>query len=96
MQTRSVQSMAEFVAHEWAESIVSDVFPNDADKVVSGRFSWQLLRMCFVINTNPKVVGSVAAEGTGTKPVAERTDLLRRCRQAGRELSRNVNHRPLR
>ncbi len=55
MQTRSVQSMAEFVAHEWAESIVSDVFPNDADKVVSGQFSWQLLRMRFVINTNPNV-----------------------------------------
>jgi hypothetical protein len=55
MQTRSVQSMASFLANEWADSIVSDAFPNDADAVVSQRFAWEHLRMRFVINTNPNI-----------------------------------------
>ncbi|MBU7004169.1 MAG: hypothetical protein HXS50_01285 [Theionarchaea archaeon] len=55
MQTRSVQSMASFLANEWASSIISDAFPNDADAVVSQRFAWEHLRMRFVINTNPNI-----------------------------------------
>ena len=55
MQTRSVQSMASFLAHEWADSIISEAFPNDADAVVSQRFAWEHLRMRFVINTNPSI-----------------------------------------
>ena len=55
MQTRSVQSMADFIAHPWAESVVSDVFPNDADRVVSDRYSWERLYVRYVINSNPNV-----------------------------------------
>jgi len=55
VQSRSVQSMADFIAHPWAESIVSDMFPNDADRVVSDRYSWENLFVRYVINTNPNV-----------------------------------------
>jgi len=55
MQTRSVQSMASFLANEWADSIISEAFPNDADAVVRQRFAWEHLRMRFVINTNPDI-----------------------------------------
>lgn len=71
MQTRSVQSMADFLAHEWAQSIVSEVFPNDADAVVSQRFSWEHLRMRFVINTNPNIppIFTPYKELEGVEPV---------------------------
>ena len=55
MQDRSVMSMAEYIAHPWADSILSDPFPNDADRVVSGKFSYEVLPMRYVINTNPNI-----------------------------------------
>ncbi len=57
IQDRSVMSMAEYIAVEWARSIVADVFPNDAPKVVSGKFYWDGSRLSlrYVVNTNPNV-----------------------------------------
>ncbi len=57
IQDRSVMSMAEYIAAEWAQSIVSEVFPNDAPKVVSGKFYWDhsSLSLRYVINTNANV-----------------------------------------
>lgn len=54
-QDRSVMSMAEYIAHPWAESIISDAFPNDADKVVSQKFAFENIFLRYVINTNPNV-----------------------------------------
>jgi len=56
LQDRSVMSMAEYIAHPWARSIISDAFPNDADKVVSQmKWSYEVMTLRFVINTNPQV-----------------------------------------
>jgi len=55
LQDRSVMSMAEWIAHPWAESIISDAFPSDADKVVSQKFAYELLPLRYVVNTNPKI-----------------------------------------
>jgi len=55
-QDRSVMSMAESIAHPWARSIISDAFPNDADKVVGQiKWSYDVMSLRFVINTNPRV-----------------------------------------
>ncbi len=55
LQDRSVMSMADFIAHPWAESMVSDAFPNDADKVLGQRFAFENLPYRVVINTNPNM-----------------------------------------
>ncbi len=55
LQDRSVMSMAEWIAHPWADSIISDAFPNDADKVVSQKFSYERVGLRYVVNTNPSI-----------------------------------------
>ena len=53
---RSVISMAEHIAHEWAESELSLAFPNDAIAVVSQRpFSFNNRLFRYEINSNPQV-----------------------------------------
>ncbi len=54
MQTRSVMSIAAYIAHPWADSVLSDAFPNDADKVVSMAYACDG-PMRVRINTNPEV-----------------------------------------
>jgi hypothetical protein len=56
MNDRSVMSMAGSIAGPWADSILSDAFPNDADAVV-GLQNWCGFNMPvrYVINTNPNV-----------------------------------------
>ena len=55
MNTRSVMSMADSIAHPWADSILSDAFPNDADAVVAQK-NWCFPRSVrYVINTNPSL-----------------------------------------
>ncbi len=53
---RSIMSMASAVAGPWADSILSDAFPNDADAVI-GLQVWCgfNIRVRYVINTNPNV-----------------------------------------
>jgi len=55
LQDRSVMSMAEWIAHPWADSIISDAFPNDADSVVSQKFSYERVGLRYVVNDNPSV-----------------------------------------
>ncbi len=55
MQTRSVMSMHLGISKPWADSILSDAFPNDADAVVSMDYTLHSLPMRVVINTNPRV-----------------------------------------
>jgi hypothetical protein len=55
MNDRSVMSMASSIGGAWADSILSDAFPNDADAVV-GLQGWCYNRpVRYVINTNPGV-----------------------------------------
>jgi hypothetical protein len=56
LNTRSVTSMAAWLGHPWAISVVSDAFPNDADKVVGqGEYTYTRLPLRFKINTNPEI-----------------------------------------
>jgi len=55
MQTRSVMSMHTGISVPWAESILSEAFPNDADAVVSLDYTLHSQPMRVVINTNPQV-----------------------------------------
>jgi len=54
MQTRSVMSVSLALSTAWAESILSEAFPNDADAVVRVDYSWSG-PMRVVINTHPQV-----------------------------------------
>ncbi len=61
MAERSVMSSNTETAVPWAESIISDTFPNDADAVVR-LGTWCLMRQVrYVINTNPGVPPVYAA-----------------------------------
>ena len=54
-QTRSVMSMADSIAHPWADSVLSDAFPNDADAVVAQK-NWCFMRAIrYIINSNPNI-----------------------------------------
>ncbi len=55
MQTRSVMSMHSYISIPWAESKLSEAFPNDADAVVSIDYRFHDFPMRVVINTNPQV-----------------------------------------
>jgi len=55
MQERSVMSMHDYIAKPWADSILSDAFPNDADAVVSIDYRLHSAPMRVVINSNPRV-----------------------------------------
>jgi hypothetical protein len=75
MQDRSVMSMAGGIAGPWADSIISEAFPNDADAVVllGSWCFWTQIR--YVINTNPNVppvyspyIGLKGTEYTFTPP----------------------------
>ena len=55
MQTRSVMSMHTGISIPWANSILSDAFPNDADAVVAIDYRLHSDPMRVVINTNPEV-----------------------------------------
>jgi len=56
LQDRSVMSMASYIAHEWADSIISDAFPNDADAVVAhDKWAYEQMGLRYVINTNQNV-----------------------------------------
>jgi len=55
MQSRSVMSMHAYISVPWANSIVSDAFPNDADAVVTMEYRLHHDPMKVVINTNPNV-----------------------------------------
>ncbi len=55
MQERSVMSMHSYISIPWAESILSDAFPNDADAVVSIDYTLHQHPMRVVINTNENV-----------------------------------------
>jgi hypothetical protein len=53
---RSVMSMAEYIAHEWADSELALAFPNDAPAVVSQNpFSFNNRLFRYIINTHPQV-----------------------------------------
>ena len=54
MQTRSVMSVSADLSTAWAQSVLSDAFPNDADVVISVDYTWSG-PMRVVINTNPQV-----------------------------------------
>jgi len=55
VNTRSVMSMADSIAGPWADSILSDAFPNDADAVVAQR-NWCFPKpIRYVINSNPNL-----------------------------------------
>jgi hypothetical protein len=54
-QDRSVMSMAEYIAHAWAQSFLSEAFPSDAQKVVSQKFYHERMYLRHVINNNPNV-----------------------------------------
>jgi hypothetical protein len=53
---RSIMSMAAHIAAPWADSVLSDAFPNDADAVL-GMQDWCGFNIMvrYVINTNPEV-----------------------------------------
>ncbi len=55
LNTRSVMSMHDYIGIPWADSILSDAFPNDADQVVSLDYTLHDDPMKVVINTHPKV-----------------------------------------
>jgi hypothetical protein len=55
MQERSVMSMHGIISGPWADSILSDAFPNDADAVVSMDYTLHSDPMRVVINANPNV-----------------------------------------
>jgi len=55
MQSRSVMSMHNYISVPWADSIVSDAFPNDADAVVRMDYTLHEEPMRVVINANPDV-----------------------------------------
>lgn len=55
MQTRSVMSMHTWISTPWADSILSDAFPNDADAVVAIDYRLHSAPMRVVINTNPQI-----------------------------------------
>ncbi|MBU7004541.1 MAG: hypothetical protein HXS50_03170 [Theionarchaea archaeon] len=53
---RSVMSMAEYIAQEWAASELALAFPNDAPAVVAHRpFSFNNRLFRYVINTHPQI-----------------------------------------
>jgi hypothetical protein len=55
MNDRSVMSMADSIAHPWADSILSDAFPNDADAVVAQK-NWCFMKpVRYMINTNTNI-----------------------------------------
>jgi len=55
MQTRSVMSMHTGISIPWADSILSEAFPNDADAVVAIDYRFHGDPMRVVINTNTEV-----------------------------------------
>ncbi len=55
LQTRSVMSMHTGISIPWADSVLSDAFPNDADAVVAIDYRLHGLPMRVVINSNPNV-----------------------------------------
>lgn len=55
IQDRSVMSTGEWISIPWAESMLSNAFPNDADRVVGQRYSFSQLTLRYVINSNPNV-----------------------------------------
>ncbi len=55
MQDRSVMSMSASIAGPWADSILSEAFPNDADAVVMTQNWCFRMPVRYVINTNPSV-----------------------------------------
>ena len=55
MQERSVMSMHPYISMPWAESILSDAFPNDADAVVSVDYRFHSAPMRVVINTHEHI-----------------------------------------
>jgi hypothetical protein len=55
MQTRSVMSGHGYISIPWAESMLSDAFPNDADAVVSTDYVFHGLPMRVVFNRHPGV-----------------------------------------
>jgi hypothetical protein len=55
MQTRSVMSMHTGISVPWANSILSDAYPNDADSVVAIDYTLHGPAMRVVINTHPEV-----------------------------------------
>ncbi len=55
MNTRSVMSMHIYISTPWAQSVLSDAFPNDADAVVSTDYTLHQYPMRVVINTNENV-----------------------------------------
>jgi len=54
MQTRSVMSVSLDLSMAWAQSILSEAFPNDADAVIQVDYTWEG-PMRVVINTHPQV-----------------------------------------
>jgi len=54
MQTRSVMSVSLDLSTAWAQSILSEAFPNDADAVIRVDYTWEG-PMRVVINTHPQV-----------------------------------------
>jgi hypothetical protein len=55
MNTRSVMSMHDGISIPWAESILSDAFPNDADAVTSIDYTLHDAPMRVVINTHQDI-----------------------------------------
>ncbi len=55
MQTRSVMSMHTGISIPWAQSVLSDAYPNDADAVTSIDYRFHSAPMRVVINTHPEV-----------------------------------------
>ena len=55
MQERSVMSMHPYISMPWAESILSDAFPNDADAVVSIDYTLHSEPMRVVINDHEEI-----------------------------------------
>jgi hypothetical protein len=55
MQERSVMSMHDYISKPWADSILSDAYPNDADAVVSIDYRFHDAPMRVVINSNPNI-----------------------------------------
>jgi hypothetical protein len=55
MQERSVMSMHSYIAIPWADSILSDAYPNDADAVVRLDYTMHIHPMRVVINTHEEI-----------------------------------------
>ena len=55
MQERSVMSMHSYISIPWADSVLSDAFPNDADAVVSMDYTLHDHPMRVVINTHEDI-----------------------------------------